>query len=141
MGFEGIQDKIVILDGAMGTVLQQRGLPPGGQPELLNLTEPALLRSVYEAYVAAGSQVVYTNTFGANGLKLARTGHSVAEIVTAAVKVAKEAVGGRAMVALDIGPLGELLEPMGSLPFERAYDLFREMAEAGARAGADLAVI
>ena len=58
MGFEGIQDKIVILDGAMGTVLQQRGLPPGGQPELLNLTEPALLRSVYEAYVAAGSQMV-----------------------------------------------------------------------------------
>ena len=141
MGFEGIQNKVVILDGAMGTVLQQRGLPPGGQPELLNLTEPALLRSVYEEYVDAGSQVVYTNTFGANGLKLERTGHSVDEIVTAAVKVAKEAVGGRALVALDIGPLGELLEPMGSLPFERAYDLFREMAEAGARAGADLAVI
>ena len=141
MGFEGIQNKVVILDGAMGTVLQQRGLPPGGQPELLNLTEPALLRSVYEEYVDAGSQVVYTNTFGANGLKLARTGRSVAEVITAAVKVAKEAVGGRALVALDIGPLGELLEPMGSLPFERAYDLFREMAEAGARAGADLAVI
>ena len=141
MGFEGIQNKIVILDGAMGTVLQQRGLPPGGQPELLNLTEPALLRSVYEEYVDAGSQVVYTNTFGANGLKLERTGHSVDEIVTAAVKLAKEAVGSRALVALDIGPLGELLEPMGSLPFERAYDLFREMAEAGARVGADLAVI
>ena len=141
MGFEGIQNKIVILDGAMGTVLQQRGLPPGGQPELLNLTEPALLRSVYEEYVDAGSQVVYTNTFGANGLKLERTGRSVAEVVTAAVQLAKEAVGSRALVALDIGPLGELLEPMGSLPFERAYDLFREMAEAGARAGADLAVI
>ena len=141
MGFEGIQNKIVILDGAMGTVLQQRGLSPGGQPELLNLTEPALLRSVYEEYVDAGSQVVYTNTFGANGLKLERTGHSVTEVVTAAVQLAKEAVGSRALVALDIGPLGELLEPMGSLPFERAYDLFREMAEAGARAGADLAVI
>jgi len=141
VGFEGIQNKIVILDGAMGTVLQQRGLPPGGQPELLNLTEPALLRSVYEEYVDAGSQVVYTNTFGANGLKLERTGRSVAEVVTAAVQLAKEAVGSRALVALDIGPLGELLEPMGSLPFERAYDLFREMAEAGARAGADLAVI
>ena len=141
MGFEGIQNKIVILDGAMGTVLQQRGLSPGGQPELLNLTEPALLRSVYEEYVDAGSQVVYTNTFGANGLKLERTGHSVTEVVTAAVRLAKEAVGSRALVALDIGPLGELLEPMGSLPFERAYDLFREMTEAGARAGADLAVI
>jgi len=125
----------------MGTVLQQRGLSPGGQPELLNLTGPALLRSVYEEYVDAGSQVVYTNTFGANGLKLERTGHSVTEAVTAAVQLAKEAVGSRALVALDIGPLGELLEPMGSLPFERAYDLFREMAEAGARAGADLAVI
>ena len=125
----------------MGTVLQQRGLPPGGQPELLNLTEPDLLKSVYQEYVAAGSQVVYTNTFGANGLKLARTGHSVHEVVTAAVRVAKEAVGDAAKVALDIGPLGELLEPMGSLTFERAYGLFSEIAAAGAKAGADLAVI
>ena len=57
-----------MLDGAMGTVLQQRGLPPGGQPELLNLTDPALLESIYREYMAAGSQVIYANTFGANGL-------------------------------------------------------------------------
>ena len=135
-------DEITILDGAMGTVLQQKGLPPGGQPELLNLTDPALLTSVYQDYIAAGSQVIYANTFGANGLKLARTGHSVEEIVTAAVSVAKTAaVGTSVRVALDIGPLGELLEPMGSLSFERAYELFREMAAAGEKAGADLAVI
>ena len=136
------QKGLLILDGAMGTVLQQRGLPPGGQPELLNLTEPELLESVYKEYVAAGSQVVYANTFGANGLKLAKTGHSVEEVVCAAITVAKQAVSGTgALVALDVGPLGELLEPMGTLPFERAYDLFREMMEAGAKAGADLIAI
>ena len=125
----------------MGTVLQQRGLPPGGVPELLNLTDPALLASVYREYVDAGSQVVYANTFGANGLKLARSGHAVSEVVAAAVKTAREAVEGRALVALDVGPLGELLEPMGTLTFQRAYDLFREMMAAGAAAGADLIAI
>ena len=137
-----LKNDILILDGAMGTVLQQRGLPPGGQPELLNLTEPELLDSVYQEYADAGSQVVYANTFGANGLKLQRTGHSVDEIVTAAVTIAKQAVAGLDVrVALDMGPLGELLEPMGSLPFERAYELFREMAVAGEKAGADLVAI
>lgn len=135
------RDNVVILDGAMGTVLQQRGLPPGGQPELLNLTNPELLLSIHQDYIAAGSQVIYANTFGANGLKLAGSGHSVGEIIGAAVAIAKRAAGTKALVALDMGPLGELLEPMGSLTFERAYELFREMAEAGAKAGADLAVI
>ena len=134
-----MRDRVVLLDGAMGTVLQQRGLPPGGQPELLNLTEPELLRSVYRDYIDAGSQVIYTNTFGANSLKLASSGHSAGEVISAAVSVAKRAAGDDALVALDIGPLGELLEPMGTLSFERACALFREMAEAGA--GADLAVI
>ena len=142
MGTEIFQHGILMLDGAMGTVLQQRGLPPGGQPELLNLTEPELLASVYREYVAAGSRVVYANTFGANGLKLAKTGHAVAEVVRAAITVAKEAVAGTGtLVALDVGPLGELLEPMGTLTFERAYELFREMMEAGAQAGADLIAI
>lgn len=142
MGADFLRDNIVILDGAMGTVLQQRGLPPGGQPELLNLTDPELMDSIYREYIAAGSQVLYANTFGANALKLGRTGHSVEEVVGAAVAVAKRAAAGTSVrVALDIGPLGELLEPMGSLPFERAYELFRELAAAGERAGADLAVI
>ena len=133
---------LLILDGAMGTVLQQRGLPAGGVPELLNLTNPELLKEVYRSYAQAGSQVVYANTFGANALKLSRTGHSVEEIISAAVSVARDAVADRGVqIALDIGPLGELLEPLGTLTFERAYDLFKEMAIAGEQAGADLAVI
>ena len=139
---ELLQNKILILDGAMGTVLQQRGLPPGGQPELLNLTHPELLESIHREYISAGSRVIYTNTFGANGLKLAKSGLRVEETVAAAVAIAKRAAEGTdAQVALDIGPLGELLEPMGTLPFERAYELFRETVLAGVKAGADLIVI
>ena len=131
---ELLQNKILILDGAMGTVLQQRGLPPGGQPELLE--------SIHREYISAGSRVIYTNTFGANGLKLAKSGLRVEETVAAAVAIAKRAAAGTdAQVALDIGPLGELLEPMGTLPFERAYELFRETVLAGVNAGADLIVI
>ena len=126
----------------MGTVLQGRGLEPGGVPELLNLEQPELLKGVYKDYIAAGSNVIYTNTFGANAHKLARTGKSVAEVVSAAVAIAKEAAAGTGVkAALDIGPLGELLEPLGTLSFERAYKLFAEIARAGAAAGAELAVI
>ena len=142
MGYEFLNDRITILDGAMGSVLQQRGLPPGGIPELLNLTDPELLISIYREYIDAGSEIIYANTFGANGKKLRGSGHSVEEIISAAIAAAKKAAEGtNAKVALDIGPLGELLEPMGKLTFEEAYELFREMAVAGAKAGADLAVI
>ena len=142
MSSEFWKDSIVLLDGALGPLLQLRGRPPGGQPELLNLTQPDLLCSIYREYLAAGSQVIYANTFGANGLKLAGSGRGVAEVITAALSVARRAAAGTAArVALDIGPLGELLEPMGRLSFETAYGLFREMAVAGAAAGADLAVI
>ena len=135
-------DRIILLDGAMGTVLQQRGLPAGGVPELLNLTDPQFLASVYREYIAAGSEIIYANTFGANALKLASTGHTVEEVITAAVSLAKAAAAGSGVkVALDVGPLGALLEPMGSLPFEEAYDLFAQMMTAGATAGADLIVI
>ena len=133
--------EFLLLDGAMGTVLQQRGLGAGEAPELLNLTHPDWLMDIHREYAEAGSQVVYTNTFGANAKKLRRTGHGVREIVSAAVSLARRAVGDGVRVALDIGPLGELLEPMGTLSFEDAVDLFREAAEAGAEAGADLAVI
>ena len=133
--------EFLILDGGMGTTLQAMGLPPGGVPELLNLEQPEKIMAVHRAYAEAGANVVYTNTFGANALKLRRTGNTVDEIVSAAVRLAKEAVGGRARVALDIGPLGELLEPMGQRTFESAYGLFAEIARAGERAGAELAVI
>ena len=142
MGSLDFTDNLIFLDGAMGTVLQQRGLPAGGQPELLNLTRPELLEEIHREYIQAGSRIIYANTFGANSRKLAATGHSVEEVVTRGVEIAKRAAEGTdTLVAVDMGPLGELLEPMGSLSFEEAYNLFREVAEAGARAGADLAVI
>lgn len=135
-------DKILILDGAMGTMLQQRGLPAGAQPELLSLTCPELLESIHREYIDAGSRVIYANTFGANSLKLAKTGHTPDEVISAAIAAAKRAAEGtETLVALDIGPLGELLEPLGTLSFESAYDLFREMVLAGVRAEADLIVI
>ena len=133
---------LVFLDGAMGTVLQQRGLGAGELPELLSLTRPELLEEIHRAYIAAGSQVVYANTFGANAHKLSGTGYTVEEVVSSAVAAARRAAEGTGtLVALDVGPVGELLEPMGSLSFEEAYALFRQVALAGAAAGADLAVI
>ena len=142
MGSLDFTDNLIFLDGAMGTVLQQRGLPAGGQPELLNLTRPELLEEIHREYIQAGSQIIYANTFGANAHKLAATGHGAEEVVTRGVEIAKRAAEGTdTLVAVDMGPLGELLEPMGSLSFEEAYNLFREVAEAGARAGADLVVI
>ena len=142
MELDFLYNGIVILDGAMGTVLQQRGLPPGGVPELLNFTDPELLRAIYREYIEAGSQVICANTFGANALKLKRTGRTVDEVVSAAVAIARDAAAGTDVkVTLDMGPLGELLEPMGTLTFERAYDLFKETALAGEKAGADMVSI
>ncbi|MBR4200995.1 MAG: homocysteine S-methyltransferase family protein [Oscillospiraceae bacterium] len=130
--------EFVFLDGGMGTMLH---LKPGELPERLNLTEPERVAAVHRAYAEAGSQIVYTNTFGANPLKLAGTGVDAAESITAAVKLAKAAVGEQVCVALDIGPTGQLLPPAGQMTFEAAYDSFRVMCEAGAKAGADLIVI
>lgn len=142
MELDFLYNGLVILDGAMGTVLQQRGLPPGGKPELLNFTNPGLLRSIYREYIEAGSQILCANTFGANALKLAGTGYTVDQVVSAAVAVAREAAAGTDMkVSLDLGPLGELLEPLGTLSFERAYGYFKEVAVAGEKAGADLVSI
>ena len=142
MELDFLHDGLVILDGAMGTVLQRRGLPPGGKPELLNFTDPGLLRSVYRAYIEAGSQILCANTFGANALKLAGTGYTVDQVVSAAIAAAKGAAAGTgAKISLDLGPLGELLEPLGTLPFERACEYFKEVAVAGEKAGADLVSI
>ena len=134
-------DRPVLLDGGMGTMLQARGLPVGATPELVALEHPDWLRDIHTAYLDAGSQIIYANTFGANREKLERTGRSVEEIVTAAVTVAKEAASGRGLVALDIGPCGQLLEPTGMLGFEDAVDLFAQVVRAGVKAGADLIAI
>lgn len=124
-------DTFLMLDGGMGTMLQEAGLPMGGIPEMWNMTHPDKITAIHRAYVEAGSDVIYTNTFGANRLKMARTGRSVQEIISAAVRNARAAADPGTLVALDIGPVGQLLEPTGTLSFEEALDIFREEIEAG----------
>ena len=128
----------LVFDGAMGTMLQRRVLDAGEAPELLCLTNPQVVTDIHRAYVEAGSQVVTTNTFGANARKLEGAA-TVAEVFAAAVKCGRDS--GASYVAADIGPLGELLFPMGDLEFSEAYDLFAEQARAAQAAGADLIII
>ena len=124
--------EFVLLDGAMGTLIQKSGVKYNHVPETLNITEPELIASFHKAYVQAGSDIVYANTFGANAYKLKDSGYSVEEIVKAGVCNAKKAVeGSSALVALDIGPVGQLLEPAGSLSFDEAYEYFKELVVAG----------
>ena len=130
----------VIFDGGMGTLLQARGLKGGELPELWNLTHPEVLLEIQTAYADAGCDILKSNTFGANRLKLKKTGHTVAEVISAALEIAHKASAGRTAVALDIGPSGKLLEPYGDLSFDGAYELFREMILAGCD-NADLVLI
>ena len=139
---EALNKQIIFTDGAMGTMLQQMGLKPGENPSLLCLTAPNVIEGIHAAYFKAGCNIVFTNTFSASALKLEGTGHTVDEVVSAAVNCAKRAAAPHdGLVALDIGPLGELLEPLGTMPFERAVNLFAEQIRAGAKAGADLIAI
>lgn len=128
------ENEFVFLDGAMGTMLQAGGLEAGGIPELLNFSRPELIADIHKAYAEAGARIVYANTFGANRYKLEHADKTVTEVISAAVENAKKAVSGKALVALDIGPIGQLLEPTGSLSFEEAYDIFREQVTSGAEA-------
>lgn len=129
----------ILLDGAMGTMLQKKGMPTGTLPETLNINKPDWIKDIHKAYINAGAEVIYTNTFGANKYKLEGSGYSVEEIISKAVSIAKDAANEKAKVALDIGPIGQLLEPLGSLSFEDAYGIFKEEVIAGA--DADLIVI
>ena len=136
-----LKDQFLFLDGAMGTMLQAAGLKLGERPETLCLTAPKEIEKKNKKYLASGSQVIYTNTFGANAHKLEGTGYTVEEIISAAVGIGRRAVEGTsARVALDIGPIGELLEPLATLSFGEAYEVFRRMVVAGEQAGADLVV-
>ena len=131
---EQLKKDYVILDGAMGTMLQAAGLKMGEIPEVLSITRPELLVEIHEKYLKAGSDVVYANTFGANSYKLDGSGYTVKELVEAAIKNARQAcenVNPDAYVALDIGPIGQLLEPTGVLKFEDAYDIYKEIILAG----------
>ncbi len=126
------ENKFVYLDGGMGTMLQASGLELGGIPEMLNFTNPGLIQSVHRQYAEAGSQIVYANTFGANRHKMAGTGKTISEIIGKAVENARKGCEGTsAYVALDIGAIGQLLEPTGDLSFDEAYDIFKEQIIAG----------
>ena len=125
-----------LFDGGMGTMLQSSGLPAGEKPERFNLERPEIVRGIHAAYVEAGADIITTNTFGASRHKL---GCDPAPYIAAAVRLAREA--GAPLVAMDIGPSGAMLQPMGPMSFDEAYALFAEEVRAGAAAGADLVLI
>lgn len=143
---EYIKNNILLFDGAMGTMLQQKGLKIGENPELFALENPEKLMEIHKLYLEAGCNVVTTNTFGANGLKLDKLGYTVEEVVENAVKMARCAIekvdkSKPRYVALDIGPIGEMLEPMGTLSFDNAYEIFKRQAIQGEKSGVDLIII
>ena len=135
--------RVLFFDGGMGTLLQQRGLAPGELPESWNLTHPEEVLAIHRDYLAAGADFSTANTFGANRLKLHGETYSVPELTAAGVRLARQAVelsGRPAFVALDVGPTGKLLQPMGDLPFEEAVAAFQETVKAGVEAGADCVI-
>ena len=139
-----LKDHIVILDGGMGTLLQERGLQPGEAPESWNITHPDDVTAIHQAYFDSGSNVVNTNTFGANILHFSEG--ELEEIIRSAVDNAKKAAASsdspqEKFVALDIGPTGRLLKPMGDLDFEDAVNVFARTVNLGVKYGVDLIMI
>lgn len=137
---EKFDNRFIFLDGAMGTMLQKEGLKVGDLPETLNITNPEIIKKIHQQYIEAGADIVTTNTFGANELKYSNSQYSIEEVITAGVKVAKLAAGDR-LVALDIGPTGQIMAPTGTLSFESAYELFKKQVIIGEKSGADLILI
>lgn len=147
--------KYLIYDGAMGTMLMRHGMRRGDITELMNFSMPDKVELIHRQYIEAGSDIIVTNSFGANSLSLKKSGRSVREVVEAAMNIAKAAVNAKAssreapaiiakrpvLVAMDIGPTGYMLEPAGELEFDEAYDVFKEVALLGKELGADLFAI
>ena len=133
------QSNTILLDGGMGTMLQAAGLKLGARPEELNITDPALIEGIHGQYAAAGSRIVNANTFGASAHKLAGSAYTLEQVITAGIANCKRACAPYgALTALDVGPLGELLEPSGTLAFEDAVAEYARIVKAGEAAGADL---
>ena len=133
------QSNTILLDGGMGTMLQAAGLKLGARPEELNITDPALIEGIHGQYAAAGSRIVNANTFGASAHKLAGSTYTLEQIITTGIENCKRACTPYgALTALDVGPLGELLEPSGTLAFEDAVAEYARIVKAGEAAGADL---
>ena len=133
------QSNTILLDGGMGTMLQAAGLKLGARPEELNITDPALIEGIHGQYAAAGSRIVNANTFGASAHKLAGSAYTLEQVITAGIENCKRACAPYgALTALDVGPLGELLEPSGTLAFEDAVAEYARIVKAGEAAGANL---
>ncbi len=144
MILERLGKELLYFDGGMGTLLQERGLKPGELPETWNLEHADEVTEIHRQYFEAGSDIVLTNTFGANAIKFHNSEYALKDIVTAAVANVKKAAllgvhdGRKVYTALDVGPTGKLLKPMGDLSFEDAYEAFKETMQYGEAAGADL---
>lgn len=142
---EALKERILFCDGGMGSLLQAGGLQPGELPGTWNITHPEVLVRIHREYLEAGADIVTTNTFGVDSLKYnEHTGFLVEQVVTAAIRNAKNAInqsGKKAYVALDIGPTGKLLKPLGDLAFEEACRIFGQIAAVGQKEGADFVLI
>lgn len=133
-------NNFLIFDGGMGTMLQASGMKAGELPESYNISSPEIIANIHKTYIDAGAQVITTNTFGANRFKLTGTDLSLSEVIVSGVTIAKSTAKDK-LVALDIGPLGQLMEPYGNLSFNDAYEAFKEQVLIGTKAGADLILI
>lgn len=141
---ERLGRELLFFDGAMGTMLQERGLLPGEIPELWNVNHPEEVKKIHRSYLEAGCDIVKANTFGINPFKMKDSGYTCEELTAKGIRLAKQAIqetGTQAYTALDIGSLGKLLEPLGDLAFEEAYEAFKPVCLAGEEAGADLCLI
>ena len=141
---EAFAKRHLVFDGGLGTMLLAAGLPAGSPPDQWNIANPGAVRAVHAAYLAAGADVITTNTFGSTVPRQKRGSYRPADLVSSGVRLVKEAIsasGRDAYVALDIGPLGKFLEPLGDLTEEEALEFFREPIETGASAGADCILI
>lgn len=149
---EQLGKQILFFDGGMGTLLQERGLKTGEIPETWNILHPEIIRQIHQEYLLAGSNMISANTFGVNAFKCKNLAYTVEELVTAGIRLVKEAIqevrtGERSeskqpmYAALDIGSIGKLLKPLGEITFDEAYKTFQEIVIAGDRAGADLILI
>lgn len=151
-------DKTVILDGGMGTMIQMAGMPAGEHPEVFGYDNPDIIKDIHKKYLISGSEILYSNTFGANSRKLAGCKIDTETAITVAIQTAKRAIEEFKLesvqdkfsrplseknlrVALDVGPIGELLEPLGTLSFEEAYEVYKEVMISAQKAGADIIVI
>ncbi len=136
----GLGERVLIVDGGMGTMIQAKGISPKGPPEMLNITHPHIIEEIHRAYVEAGADIIETNSFGSSRVKLSNYGldHKAYELSRCAAEIARRAAKDAALVAGSVGPLGRILRPVGDLPFEEAYRAFREQIRGLRDGGADL---